>query len=36
MIEAENKKEAKRRAHSAPGSIKSQPFRKRRIIKEEE
>ncbi|ONK66690.1 uncharacterized protein A4U43_C06F10960 [Asparagus officinalis] len=36
MIEAENRKEAKRRAHSAPGSIKIQPFRKRRIIKEEE
>ncbi|XP_042441883.1 DDB1- and CUL4-associated factor 13 [Zingiber officinale] len=34
MIEAENKKDERRRAHSAPGSIPVQPFRKRRIIKE--
>lgn len=36
MIESENKKEARRRAHSAPGSSNAKPFRKRRIIKEEE
>lgn len=36
MIEAEKKKDERRRAHSAPGSMPVQPFRKRRIIKEEE
>ncbi|CAL9038811.1 unnamed protein product [Musa banksii] len=36
MIEAENKRDQKRRAHSAPGSMPVQPFRKRRIIKEDE
>uniref|UniRef100_A0A0D9UYU6 DDB1- and CUL4-associated factor 13 n=1 Tax=Leersia perrieri TaxID=77586 RepID=A0A0D9UYU6_9ORYZ len=36
MIEAENRKEERRRAHSAPGSMPVQPFRKRRIIKEVE
>lgn len=36
MAQAQKKKEARRRAHSAPGSIKTQPFRKRRIIKVEE
>ncbi|URE38896.1 Sof1-like domain [Musa troglodytarum] len=35
MIEAENKRDQKRKAHSAPGSMPVQPFRKRRIIKEE-
>ncbi|KAJ0978082.1 hypothetical protein J5N97_013556 [Dioscorea zingiberensis] len=34
MVEAERKKEERRRAHSAPGSTSSQPFRKRRIIQE--
>ncbi|CAL4952629.1 unnamed protein product [Urochloa decumbens] len=36
MIEAENRKEERRRKHSAPGSMPVQPFRKRRIIKEVE
>ncbi|KAJ6815822.1 DDB1- and CUL4-associated factor 13 [Iris pallida] len=36
MVEAEMRKEARRRAHSAPGSSTGQPFRKRRIIKEVE
>ncbi|KAG0500231.1 hypothetical protein HPP92_000303 [Vanilla planifolia] len=36
MIEAERRKEERRRAHSAPGSLPAQPLRKRRIIKEEE
>ncbi|MQL80841.1 hypothetical protein Taro_013298 [Colocasia esculenta] len=36
MIETERKKEKRRKAHSAPGSITTQPFRKRRIIKEVE
>ncbi|PKA66419.1 Guanine nucleotide-binding protein subunit beta-1 [Apostasia shenzhenica] len=35
MVEAERKKDQRRRAHSAPGSMPVQPFRKRRIIKEE-
>jgi len=36
MVEAENRKEERRRKHSAPGSMPVQPFRKRRIIKEVE
>ncbi|KAL7000454.1 hypothetical protein U1Q18_001604, partial [Sarracenia purpurea var. burkii] len=36
MIEAERKKEERRRAHSAPGSMPREPLRKRRIIKEVE
>ncbi|RLN24344.1 DDB1- and CUL4-associated factor 13 [Panicum miliaceum] len=36
MIEAENRKEERRRKHSSPGSMSVQPFRKRRIIKEVE
>ncbi|KAG1363408.1 DDB1- and CUL4-associated factor 13 [Cocos nucifera] len=36
MMEAERKKDERRRAHSAPGSMPVQPFRKRRIIKEVE
>lgn len=36
MTEAERRKEERRRAHSAPGSMPVQPFRKRRIIKEVE
>ncbi|PKU83402.1 DDB1- and CUL4-associated factor 13 [Dendrobium catenatum] len=36
MIEAERRKDQRRRAHSAPGSMPVKPFRKRRIIKEEE
>uniref|UniRef100_A0A0D9WQJ7 DDB1- and CUL4-associated factor 13 n=1 Tax=Leersia perrieri TaxID=77586 RepID=A0A0D9WQJ7_9ORYZ len=36
MIEAENRKEEKRRAQCAPGSMSVQPFRKRRLIKEVE
>ncbi|XP_078433429.1 WD repeat and SOF domain-containing protein 1 [Wolffia australiana] len=36
MVEAERAKEKKRKAHSAPGSISTQPYRKRRIIKEVE
>ncbi|XP_068642841.1 uncharacterized protein [Aristolochia californica] len=34
MVEAERKKEARRRAHSAIGSSTTEPYRKRRIIKE--
>ncbi|KAJ4822212.1 hypothetical protein Tsubulata_013577 [Turnera subulata] len=34
MTEAERMKEQRRKAHSAPGSIVTQPLRKRRIIKE--
>ncbi|KAG9444093.1 hypothetical protein H6P81_015433 [Aristolochia fimbriata] len=34
MVEAERKKEERRKAHSAPGSSSTEPFRKRRIIKE--
>ncbi|XP_072966176.1 uncharacterized protein [Typha angustifolia] len=36
IIEADRRKEERRRAHSAPGSLPVQPFRKRRIIKEVE
>lgn len=36
MIEAERRKEQRRKAHSAPGSIVTEPVRKRRIIKEVE
>ncbi|XP_062153694.1 uncharacterized protein LOC133861890 [Alnus glutinosa] len=36
MIEAARKKEERRKAHSAPGSISSRPLRKQRIIKEVE
>ncbi|KAF7022020.1 hypothetical protein CFC21_034867, partial [Triticum aestivum] len=36
MIEAESRKEERRRAHSAPGSRTMQPFRKRRLITEVE
>ncbi|KAG5242196.1 transducin family protein [Salix suchowensis] len=36
MIEAERRKDHRRKAHSAPGSIVSEPMRKRRIIKEVE
>ncbi|KAJ7948356.1 DDB1- and CUL4-associated factor 13 [Quillaja saponaria] len=36
MIEAEKRREEKRKAHSAPGSISTKPLRKRRIIKEVE
>jgi WD repeat and SOF domain-containing protein 1 len=36
MTEAERRKEEKRKAHSAPGSITSKPLRKRRIVKVEE
>ncbi|XP_020580447.1 DDB1- and CUL4-associated factor 13 [Phalaenopsis equestris] len=36
MIEAERRKDQRRRAHSAPGSMPLVPFRKRRIIREEE
>lgn len=36
MIEAERRKEERRKAHSAPGSITTKPLRKRRIIKVEE
>ncbi|XP_008800979.1 DDB1- and CUL4-associated factor 13 [Phoenix dactylifera] len=36
MMEAERKKDERKRAHSAPGSMPVQPFRKRRIIKEVE
>ncbi|KAL9380320.1 hypothetical protein Peur_025977 [Populus x canadensis] len=34
MIEAERRKDQRRKAHSAPGSIVTEPMRKRRIIKE--
>lgn len=34
MTEAERRKEERRRAHSAPGSMVPEPLRKRRIIKE--
>ncbi|XP_039115534.1 DDB1- and CUL4-associated factor 13 [Dioscorea cayenensis subsp. rotundata] len=34
MVEAERRKDERRRAHSAPGSTSVQPFRKRRIIQE--
>ena len=33
MTEVARKKEAGRKAHSAPGSISMQPLRKRRIVK---
>ncbi|KAJ8753734.1 hypothetical protein K2173_026410 [Erythroxylum novogranatense] len=36
MTEAERRKEERRKAHSAPGSIVKEPLRKRRIIKEVE
>ncbi|KAJ6289538.1 hypothetical protein OIU76_025369 [Salix suchowensis] len=36
MIESERRKDHRRKAHSAPGSIVSEPMRKRRIIKEVE
>uniref|UniRef100_A0A453EJS9 Sof1-like protein domain-containing protein n=1 Tax=Aegilops tauschii subsp. strangulata TaxID=200361 RepID=A0A453EJS9_AEGTS len=36
MIDAESRKEERRRAHSAPGSRTMQPFRKRRLITEVE
>lgn len=36
MIEAERRKEERRKAHSAPGSLTTKPLRKRRIIKVEE
>ncbi|XP_022746698.1 DDB1- and CUL4-associated factor 13-like isoform X2 [Durio zibethinus] len=36
MIEAERRKEQRRKAHSAPGSIVTESIRKRRIIKEVE
>ncbi|KAA3482788.1 DDB1 and CUL4-associated factor 13-like isoform X1 [Gossypium australe] len=36
MIEAERRKEQRRKAHSTPGSIVTEPVRKRRIIKEVE
>lgn len=36
IIEAERRKEERRKAHSAPGTITSEPLRKRRIIKEVE
>lgn len=36
MIEAERRKDQRRKAHSAPGSIVTEPMRKRRIIKEVE
>ncbi|CAA0816210.1 Unknown protein [Striga hermonthica] len=36
MAEAQRKKDERRRAHSAPGSIPREPFRKKRIIKEVE
>ncbi|KAJ4804712.1 DDB1-and CUL4-associated factor 13 [Rhynchospora pubera] len=35
VTEAENRKEQRRQAHSAPGSSSRKPFRKRKIIKEE-
>ncbi|KAF3336702.1 DDB1- and CUL4-associated factor 13 isoform X1 [Carex littledalei] len=35
VTEADNRKEERRQAHSAPGSSSRKPFRKRRIIKEE-
>ncbi|KAJ3687894.1 hypothetical protein LUZ61_017058 [Rhynchospora tenuis] len=35
VTEAENRKEQRRQAHSAPGSSSRKPFRKRRIVKEE-
>ncbi|KAG2394424.1 Guanine nucleotide-binding protein [Vigna angularis] len=36
MTDAKKRKEDKRKAHSAPGSITTQPLRRRRIIKEVE
>lgn len=36
MTDAQRKKDERRRAHSAPGSIVNKPLRKRRIIKEVE
>ncbi|KAG8641350.1 DDB1- and CUL4-associated factor 13 isoform X2 [Manihot esculenta] len=36
VTEAERRKEERRKAHSAPGSVVTEPLRKRRIIKEEE
>lgn len=36
MMEAERRKAERRKAHSAPGSIVTEPVRKRRIIKEVE
>ncbi|XP_038682494.1 DDB1- and CUL4-associated factor 13-like isoform X1 [Tripterygium wilfordii] len=36
MTEADRRKEQRRKAHSAPGSIVTEPMRKRRIIKEVE
>jgi len=36
MADAKKRKEDKRKAHSAPGSITTQPLRRRRIIKEVE
>lgn len=34
MIDAERRKEERRRAHSAPGSMPKESVRKRRIVKE--
>ena len=34
MTEATRKKEVRRKAHSAPGSISTQPLHKSRIVKE--
>ncbi|XXG76269.1 hypothetical protein AAC387_Pa08g0652 [Persea americana] len=36
MVEAERRKNERRRAHSAPGTMPTQPFRKRRILTEVE
>lgn len=36
MMEAERRKAERRKAHNAPGSIVTEPVRKRRIIKEVE
>ncbi|XP_058095796.1 uncharacterized protein LOC131241136 [Magnolia sinica] len=36
MVEAERRKEERRRAHSAPGSMPREPFRKKRILTEVE
>ncbi|KAL5573574.1 hypothetical protein UlMin_023171 [Ulmus minor] len=36
IIDAEKRKEERRKAHSAPGSVTTEPMRKRRIIKQEE
>lgn len=36
IMDAEKRKEERRKAHSAPGSITTKPLRKKRIIKVEE